>query len=435
MPRSGLARHLYPPYNRPLIIAIIKEEAMHLEFSEKSKDLQKRLTAFMAEHIYPNEARHHGEVERNRWSPSRVIEELKPKARAAGLWNLFLPQSERGAGLTNLEYAPLCEIMGRSHMAPEVFNCSAPDTGNMEVIERYGTPEQKERWLKPLLAGEIRSCFAMTEPAVASSDATNIESSIRREGNEYVINGRKWWSSGGGDPRCKISIFMGKSDPTAPRHLQQSMILVPMDTPGVKIVRLLTVFGYDHAPHGHAEVDYHNVRVPASNMLLGEGRGFEIAQGRLGPGRIHHCMRCIGVAERALELMCCRVRSRVAFGKTIAEQGTIRADIAHSRMEIEQARLLTLKAAHMMDTVGNKVAQREIAMIKVVAPNMTLRVLDRAIQAHGGAGVCQDTFLAAAWAGVRTLRLADGPDEVHTEAVAKLELRKGEKATAKTATH
>jgi acyl-CoA dehydrogenase len=408
---------------------------MHFEFSERSNDLQKRLTAFMNEHIYPNEVRFHQEVERDRWSPTRIIEELKPKARAAGLWNLFLPESERGAGLTNLEYAPLCEIMGRSHIAPEVFNCSAPDTGNMEVIERYGTPEQKERWLKPLLAGEIRSCFAMTEPAVASSDATNIEASIRRDGKEYVINGRKWWSSGAGDPRCKVAIFMGKTDPAAPRHLQQSMILVPMDTPGVKIVRMLTVFGYDHAPHGHAEVDFNNVRVPVSNMLLGEGRGFEIAQGRLGPGRIHHCMRCIGVAERALELMCCRVRSRVTFGKPLAEQGTIRADIAHSRMEIEQARLLTLKAAYMMDTVGNKAAQAEIAMIKVVAPNVTLSVLDRAIQAHGGAGVCQDTFLASAWANVRTLRLADGPDEVHTEAIARMELRKGEKATAKTARH
>jgi acyl-CoA dehydrogenase len=397
---------------------------MHFEFSEKVKDLQKQLTAFMDEHIYPNEKRFYQEIERDRWAPTRVIEELKPKARAAGLWNLFLPHDENGAGLTNLEYAPLCEIMGRSTMASEVFNCSAPDTGNMEVLARYGTPEQKERWLKPLLAGEIRSCFAMTEPAVASSDATNIESSIVRNGNEYVINGRKWWSSGAGDPRCKIAIFMGKTDPSAPKHKQQSMILVPMDAPGVKIERLLTVFGYDHAPHGHGEVTYKDVRVPASNMLLGEGRGFEIAQGRLGPGRIHHCMRCIGVAERALETMCKRVHSRVAFGKTLAEQGTIRADIATSRMEIEQLRLLVLKAAYMMDTVGNKTARAEIAMIKVVAPNVTLRVLDRAIQAHGGGGVSQDTFLASAWASVRTLRLADGPDEVHTEAIAKVELGK-----------
>jgi acyl-CoA dehydrogenase len=405
------------------------------EFTDKVKELQRRLHAFMDQHIYPSEQRFHDEVERDRWTPTRIIEELKPKARAAGLWNLFLPNDENGAGLTNLEYAPLCEIMGRSHMAPEVFNCSAPDTGNMEVLARYGTPEQKERWLKPLLAGEIRSCFAMTEPAVASSDATNIESRIAREGNEYVINGRKWWTSGAGDPRCKIAIFMGKTDPSGATHKQQSMVLVPMDAPGVKVVRLLTVYGYDHAPHGHGEVTFDNVRVPLSNVLLGEGRGFEIAQGRLGPGRIHHCMRCIGVAERALETMCQRVQSRVAFGKSLAEQGTIRADIGISRMEIEQARLLTLKAAHMMDTVGNKAARAEIAMIKVVAPNVTLRVLDRAIQAHGGAGVSQDTFLAAAWAMVRTLRLADGPDEVHIESIAKQELGKLKKAAPQAAGH
>ncbi|MGI8746038.1 MAG: acyl-CoA dehydrogenase family protein [Bryobacteraceae bacterium] len=398
---------------------------MTLEYTDKVKDLQKKLLAFMDEHIYPNERRHHDEAANgDRWQPSKMIEELKPKARAAGLWNLFLPASEYGAGLTNLEYAPLCEIMGRSHMAPEVFNCSAPDTGNMEVLARYGTDEHKERWLKPLLAGEIRSCFSMTEPGVASSDATNIQSSIVRDGNEYVINGTKWWSSGAGDPRCQISIFMGKTDPNAPRHKQQSMILVPMNTPGLKIERLLTVFGYDHAPHGHGQIAFQNVRVPASNMLLGEGRGFEIAQGRLGPGRIHHCMRLIGVAERALELMCKRVQSRVAFGKKISEQGAIRADIAISRMEIEQARLLTLKTASMMDTAGNKTARNEIAMIKVIAPNVALRVLDRSIQAHGAAGVCQDYFLAAAWANSRTLRLADGPDEVHREAIAKWELER-----------
>jgi len=396
---------------------------MDFEFSPKVKDLQKRVTAFMEEHVYRSESKYQEHCAGpDRWQSVPVIEELKPKARAAGLWNLFLPASEHGAGLTNLEYAPLCEIMGRSPIGPEVFNCSAPDTGNMEVLERYGSPELKEKWLKPLLAGEIRSCFTMTEPNVASSDATNIESSIVRDGDCYVINGRKWWSSGAGDSRCKVAIFMGKTDPSAPKHKQQSMIVVPMDAPGVRIKRMLTVFGYDHAPHGHGEVLFENVRVPEGNLLLGEGRGFEIAQGRLGPGRIHHCMRLIGVAERAMESMCQRVKSRVAFGRALSEQGTIRADIATSRMEIEQARLLTLKAAYMMDTVGNKVARAEIAMIKVVAPNVALRVLDRAIQAHGGAGVSGDFPLAWAWANSRTLRLADGPDEVHSESIAKFEL-------------
>jgi acyl-CoA dehydrogenase len=398
---------------------------MHFDYSEKVQVLQKRLSAFLDEYIYSNEDAYFAEIRAgDRWQPTAIVEHLKPKAKAAGLWNLFLPESEYGAGLTNLEYAPLCELMGRSVMAPEVFNCSAPDTGNMETIVRYGSAEHKQRWLKPLLEGTMRSCFAMSEPEVASSDATNIQSSIVREGDSYTINGHKWWTSGAGDPRCKIAIFMGKTDPSAAKHQQQSMILVPMDSPGVTVNRMLNVFGYDDAPHGHAEVTFKDVRVPASNILLGEGRGFEIAQGRLGPGRIHHCMRLIGVAERSLEAMCRRVSARVAFGRKIAEQGSIRADIANSRMEIDQARLLTLKAAYMMDTVGNKAARAEIAMIKVVAPNMALRVIDRAIQAHGAAGVCDDFGLAKAWAASRTLRLADGPDEVHREAIAKLELKR-----------
>jgi acyl-CoA dehydrogenase len=396
-----------------------------LEPSARSRELRERLLAFFDRHIYPHEALFREQVQQQRWQVPAIIEELKVKARAEGLWNLFLPASEHGAGLTNLEYAPLCEVMGRSPgFGPDVFNCSAPDTGNMEVLARYGSPEQQARWLTPLLEGRIRSCFAMTEPDVASSDATNIRSTIVRDGDEYVLNGRKWWISGAGDSRCQVAIFMGQSNPDAPPHKRQSMILVPMDATGVTIRRMLTVFGYDDAPHGHAEITFEDVRVPADHMLLGEGRGFEIAQGRLGPGRIHHCMRLIGVAERALETMCRRVTARVAFGKTLAEQGTIRRDIAESRIDIDQARLLTLRAAHLMDTVGSKAARAEIAMIKVVAPNAALRVLDRAIQAHGAAGVSQDTFLAHAWASARSLRLADGPDEVHLETVAKLELQR-----------
>lgn len=400
---------------------------MEFDYSPKVKELQKRVQSFMDEHVYPNEETYYTQLgqQGDRWQIPPIMEELKAKAKKAGLWNLFLPESGHGAGLTNLEYAPLCEIMGRSFIAPEVFNCAAPDTGNMEVLERYGTEAQKKQWLEPLLEGKIRSCFAMTEPAVASSDATNIESSIVRDGDTYVINGRKWWSSGMGDPRCKIIIFMGKSDPKNPdKYRQQSQILIPRDTPGVKVLRMLSVFGYDDAPHGHADVEFKDVRVPAANLILGEGRGFEIAQGRLGPGRIHHCMRLIGQAERSLEKMCRRAKSRVAFGKPISERTVTQERIAESRILIDQARLLVFKAAHMMDTVGNKAARMEIAMIKVAAPNMALKVIDWAMQVHGGGAVAEDFGLAHAYAQARTLRFADGPDEVHRNQIARLELRK-----------
>lgn len=401
---------------------------MNFDYSPKVEQMRERLLAFFDEHIYPNEKRYHDEIAANRaagnaWIPTKVIEELKPKARAAGLWNLFLPRSVRAPeGLSNLEYAPLCEIMGRVYWAPEVFNCSAPDTGNMETLERYASEGLKDRWLEPLLRGEIRSAFLMTEPDVASSDATNIQCRIERDGDDYVINGTKWWSSGAGDPRCALYIVMGKTNPEAGRHEQQSMILVPANTPGITVKRALSVFGYDDAPHGHMEIELKNVRVPADHILLGEGRGFEIAQGRLGPGRIHHCMRSIGAAERALELMCKRAISRTAFGKTIAQQTVTQERIAEARCSIDQARLLTLRAAYMMDTVGNKVAKADIAMIKIVAPTMALKVIDWAIQVHGGMGVSDDTPLAYMWAGQRTLRFADGPDEVHRNALAKLEL-------------
>ena len=395
---------------------------MNFDYSTKTSELQNKLRQFMDENIYPNENAYENEINSgNRWQPLQLIEDLKSKAKSEGLWNLFLPEV---SGLKNLEYAPLAEIMGKVFWSSEVFNCSAPDTGNMEVLERYGTDAQKETWLKPLLDGEIRSCFSMTEPDVASSDATNICSSIKKDGDDYILNGRKWWSTGAGDARCKISIFMGKTDETAERHRQQSMILVPMDAEGVKVERILNVFGYDDAPNGHAEISFENVRVPATNLLLGEGRGFEIAQGRLGPGRVHHCMRMIGVAERSLELMTKRANERFAFGKKVSEQGVVRQWIAEARMAIEQARLLVLKCAWLMDTVGNKAARGEIAMIKAVVPNMALKIIDRAIQTHGGGGVCQDFPLANFWAYARTLRLADGPDEVHLESIAKMELNK-----------
>ena len=394
------------------------------DLSPRATELHRALMRFMDEHVYPNEQAVADAVEANRWQPVPLIESLKTAARAAGLWNLFLPDPHFGAGLSNRDYAALAELMGRVWWASEVFNCNAPDTGNMEVLVKYGSPAQQARWLRPLLEGSIRSCFAMTEPGVASSDATSIRASIVRDGDHYVLNGRKWWASGAGDPRCQIAIFMGKTDPSAPPHRQQSMMLVPMDAPGVTVRRMLTVYGYDDAPHGHGEIDFVDVRVPGDNLLAGEGRGFEIAQGRLGPGRVHHCMRLIGQAERALELMCRRARDRVAFGKPLADHGMVRDAIARSRIEIDQARLLVLRAAHLMDQSGSKAARTEIAMIKVVAPAVALAVIDRAVQVHGGAGVSQDTFLALAWAQARTLRIADGPDEVHLESVAKLELRK-----------
>jgi acyl-CoA dehydrogenase len=400
---------------------------MNFSHSDKVRELQQRVSAFMERFVYPAESRFQDEVAGNRrkgnpWLATEVVEELKREARAAKLWNLFLPDSEHGAGLTNLEYAPLCEIMGRSPLGPEAFNCSAPDTGNMEVLARYGSPEQRKRWLEPLLDGRIRSAFAMTEPAVASSDATNIQAEMVRDGDHYVINGRKWWTSGAADPRCEILIFMGKTNPGAALHSQHSMILVPMNTPGITVKRQLSVFGYDDAPHGHAEIEFTGVRVPAANLLLGEGRGFAIAQGRLGPGRIHHCMRLIGLAERALEMLCRRALERVAFGRRLSEQGVTLERIAAARIEIDQARWLVLNAAYMMDTVGNRAARKEIAMIKVAAPEMACRVLDWAIQVHGGAGVSQDFLLAHAYAGARSLRLADGPDEVHRAQIGKLEL-------------
>ena len=398
---------------------------MAFEFSDRAKRLHEQALAFAREHVAPAEVVFTAQVaEGERFKVVPIMEDLKKKARAQGLWNLFLPDSERGGGLTNVEYAPIAEITGYYPLLSEAMNCSAPDTGNMEVFERFGTPELKKKWLEPLLAGEIRSAFCMTEPDVASSDATNIQARIERDGDFYVINGKKWWSSGAGDPRCKVFIFMGKTDPNGPPHHQQSMIVVPRDTKGVTIKRLLSVFGYDHAPHGHAEIEFKDVRVPKENLLLGEGRGFEIAQARLGPGRIHHCMRSIGTAERALEIMCKRVQKRVAFGQKLADMGTIRQDIARSRVEIEQGRLLVMRAAYVMDKHGNKQARQEIATIKVMAPNMALRVIDRAIQAHGAMGVCQDTFLAAAWSNQRTVRLADGPDEVHLDQIARLELKK-----------